>query len=241
MLYETKILPARLEIWYRKLMLYHGIINSDEDRIVKKILIEQERSQQVKCWFSELKEIGDKIGMEVGGDKAKEKRKSEWKKEAKEKVRKEADRMEKEKIKNMTKLRFLKAGRAVETYWKELYNDDARLAMKIRLNMIETIGSNFGMRTECLLCGRVDSTEHVLSCEKMEQSSLAGLEELEKGERMGEIVKRFQEMEIERTIEMKTRTEQEINDICDVGVDMNGYAAANGLDDGNEPSDEMIL
>ena len=241
-LYETKIIPARLEIWYRKLMLYHGIINSDEDRIVKKILIEQERSQQVKCWFSELKEIGDKIGMEVRGDKAKEKRKSEWKKEAKEKVRKEADRMETEKIKNMKKLRFLKAGRAVETYWKELYNDDARLAMKIRLNMIETIGSNFGMRTECLLCGSLDSTEHVLSCEKMERrSSRAGIEELGKGERMGEIVKQFQEMERERTIEMKTKTEREINDMCDVSVNMNGYAAANGLDVENEPGDEMIL
>ena len=121
-------------------------------------------------------------------------------------------------------------------------NDDARLAMKIRLNMIETIGSNFGMRTECLLCGSLDSTEHVLSCEKMERrSSRAGIEELGKGERMGEIVKQFQEMERERTIEMKTKTEREINDMCDVSVNMNGYAAANGLDVENEPGDEMIL
>ena len=60
-------------------MLYHNVINSDEERIAKKIFIEQERTEEEKCWYSEVKAIGNKIGMEVGENAAKKMKKLEWK------------------------------------------------------------------------------------------------------------------------------------------------------------------
>ena len=217
-LFEFEILPARLEIWYRKLMLYHGIINSDDDRIAKQIFIEQEDTGQEKCWFSELKEIGLEIGMEVGRERASLTMKSEWKKEAKSKIRKIADEIEQEKIKTMPKMRFLEK-RAIDTYINELHNEMAKKAVKIRLNMIEFIKNNFGMRVNCLLCGEEDSTEHVLACRSIAQRVPVTTDDLKRGTNMEEIVNRFEEMRKRRDEKIKEDTEKEIAElVADAGV-----------------------
>ena len=52
-----------------------------------------------------------------------------------------------------------------DTYIKESHNNDARLAMKIGLNMVEWIERNCGGVGVCPLCGEKDSMELVFACE----------------------------------------------------------------------------
>ena len=218
-LFEFEILPVKQEIWYRKLMLYHGIINSDDDRIAKQIFIEQEATGQESCWFSELKDIGREIGMEVGGERAKMTMKSEWKKEAKSKIRKIADEIEEEKIKSMPKMRFLEK-RAIDTYLNEVHNEMARKAMKIRLNMTEYIKNNFGMRVNCLLCGEEDATEHVFACQGIQHHAPVTTDNLKGGTKMEEIVHLFEEMKGKREAKIREDTEREIAElVADVVCD----------------------
>ena len=48
--------------------------------------------------------------------------------------------LEKENIRRMRKLRFLKGNkRAVDTYLKEVHNEDAKIALNVRLNMVKMV------------------------------------------------------------------------------------------------------
>ena len=94
-------------------------------------------------------------------------------------------------------MRFL-VKRGCDTYLKEVYNENARLALKIRLNMVEWIAGNMGEESLCPLCEKEkDTTEHVFACEKLE-NNVVTVKDLENGEKMTEIVKLFKRNEEER-------------------------------------------
>ena len=95
----------------------------------------------------------------------------------------------------MTKLRFLSKVSATDSYLQYLSNNDAREAMKIRLNMVDSITSNFGIRKNCSLCGnKNDNTEHVFECAAMGCHGLS-IEDLMQGTNMREVVELFRKME----------------------------------------------
>ena len=54
-LYELDILPIHLLITYRKLMIYHMLLNSKDERIAKRIVKKQEEEGYEECWLGELK------------------------------------------------------------------------------------------------------------------------------------------------------------------------------------------
>jgi hypothetical protein len=196
-LHEFNILPVHLRLIYRKLMVYHTLMNSEEKRIARRIVVEQENSGLENCWFSDVKKEGESIGIGVERDKVLDVPKSAWKRIVKIKIKKSFEEKCREKIGNMTKLRFLDKCSASETFLKnnEVVNDDAREAIKIRLNMVEAVTQNFGAGTECTLCGdNNDSTEHVFVCKSLGEHDLT-LENLICGTRMLEIVKLFRKME----------------------------------------------
>ena len=64
------------------------------------------------------------------------------------------------------KMRFLHT-KGIDTYLKEIHNEIARRALMIRLNMVEWVGGNYGVRRSCNLCGEEDITEHVFACKEM--------------------------------------------------------------------------
>ena len=41
-------------VMYRKVMLFHNIMNSDDDRLVKKMIEEQERENESGTWYDDL-------------------------------------------------------------------------------------------------------------------------------------------------------------------------------------------
>ena len=205
-LYELEILPIMLQLTYKKLMLYHNLINSDEDRLGKVVVEAQEASGFDECWFGELKREAEEIGLEISKEKVQGKVKSSWKREVKEKIFETLEKEMEEKKKESKKMRFLKKS-GVSTYLKEIHNEDARMAMKIRLNMVEWIDGNMGKETACPLCKQeADTTEHVFVCEDMGNETVS-VGDMEDGEKMMEVVELFRRNEEHRRVKMKDHLE----------------------------------
>ena len=90
---------------------------------------------------------------------------------------------------------------------KEIHNEDARMAMKIRLNMVEWIDGNMGKETACPLCKQeADTTEHVFVCEDMGNETVS-VGDMEDGEKMMEVVELFRRNEEHRRVKMKDHLE----------------------------------
>ena len=138
----------------------------------------------------EAKEIGIRVNKEAVLGKPK----SKWKKEVKDKITTAFEDQAHKKKEQGKKLRFL-AKKGSDTYLKNLHNDDARLAMKIRLNMVDWIESNYGRCGSCPLCGDEDTTEHVFVCS---ERSGVSVKDLENGEKMDKIVELFKVTEVNR-------------------------------------------
>ena len=186
------IIPIKYVITYKRMMLYHNIMNSDDNRQIKDVVREQEASGYDKCWFGNLKKEGEDIGKAVSEDLVRGKKKSLWKREVKQKIEMAVRKEMEEKKKGSKKMRFLgKSGN--DTYLNEVFNEDARLAMKIRLNMVDWIGSNFGKEDRCPVCGEEDTTEHVFECGTTTET--VTLKNLEEGRAMADIVRHFRETE----------------------------------------------
>ena len=75
LLYELNIMPIMYRITYKRMMLYHNIINSDERREIKKVVQEQEASGYERCWFGNLKSEGRMVDIDVREELVKGKRK----------------------------------------------------------------------------------------------------------------------------------------------------------------------
>ena len=196
-LYELDILPVHLHLTYKKLMLYHNIVNSDELRKTKTLVEKQKQMGHEECWFGNVKSEAAKIGICLGKQCVLNMKKSKWKKEVKEKISKAFNQEFECRRDSMEKLRFLHT-KGVNTYLKNIFNEDARLAMMIRLNALQIISRNYGQHNQCDLCGNdEDNTEHVFLCGGLDHHDL-DTSHLEKGTRMNEIVSLFKEMERRR-------------------------------------------
>ena len=202
-LYELDIMPIMVALTYKKLMFYHNIVNSDDNRIVKALVKEQEMSGNRDCWVGNIMEEARSLDIKVSEETVKGKPKSTWKKEVKSKIRVAVEKELEEKKKDYKKLRFLKK-KGNDTYLKEIYNEKARNGIKIRLNMVEWIADNMGDSSRCPLCGRDnDTTEHVFRCDVVENDSLLTVKDLEDGVKMSEIVELFNRNEEARREKMK--------------------------------------
>ena len=197
MMYELDILPISLQLTYMKLMLYHALINSDEHRIARSIVMQQEILQHEKCWYGNLKMEAETVGIELNREELEGLTKSTWKRTVKEKIRRTFEEQFEAKRKDMAKLRFLEIS-ASKTYMKELFNEEARMALIIRLNMFESFTHNYGHQKKCSLCEEdEDTTEHAFKCTYRNNKEVT-VTHLKKGERMADIVKMCKDLENQR-------------------------------------------
>ena len=198
LLWELDILPIHLELSYRKMMLYHSIMNSDDRRVIKYLLREQEKSQHKSCWYGNVREEGKRLGIKVNEEEVVGKMKSQWKKKVKQKIKEAYHKELEEKKKESTKMRFLQK-KGICTYLQTLSNEDARRAIMIRLNMTSWIEGNLGKERCCPLCANgEDTTEHVFNCEATENNIAVTVKDLENGEKMESVVELFRTSEENR-------------------------------------------
>ena len=61
-------------------MLYHLLITSDEERIARKILVQQIKNKYSNCWYEEIQVILNKLELNITQSQLEELSKIKWKK-----------------------------------------------------------------------------------------------------------------------------------------------------------------
>ena len=114
-LYETGIWRVEEMLVYKRMMLYHNIMNSKDSRVVKKVMKEEEINGPPGCWLEKVKEDADEMEIVINEEGCKRKMKSEFKREVKKKIQKKM--ISKLKSLETTKLRTV----AIEGFGKKNY------------------------------------------------------------------------------------------------------------------------
>ena len=152
LLMETGWWTMRGRLAYRKLMLFHNILRSDERRTIKQIINIQENEGRKTTWYSSVAREIEKYNIELD---PKEACKSTWKKEVKKKITEKLEGEIREKCLKSTKARIV----VNDEYKTKDYMlgktslKEARQILATRLNMNKIPGNYKGREQGlCPLC-----------------------------------------------------------------------------------------
>ena len=81
-LMETGIWPVEYQIQYKKLLLLHQIMNSDDNRLIKKVLQDQKKNEY-NNWYNFTKEIANKYKINIAETNLQQTSKNAWKEKMK--------------------------------------------------------------------------------------------------------------------------------------------------------------
>ena len=165
LLMETGWWTMEARVDYRKLMLFHNILNSDNKRTIKRIILIQKRENREGTWYTSVKKILTKYNINTSATST---LKSKWKEEVKRKIKGHQNSLIKKYCHEHTKTRTVKEDEhELKSYLKENPVAISKSIVKYRLHM-----NNFPMnfkgkwsQTTCPLCNTADATtEHYLEC-----------------------------------------------------------------------------
>ena len=161
LLLETGMWTVEGRISYRKLMLFHNIMNSDDDRMIKNIVIEQRRHLRRGTWYHSITELIEKYGIEISHDELK----STWKKHVKKRIAAAIEEEVREGCAKSSKGRTVARDDFTMTnYLQCLPVGDASSILKVRLHM-SALPCNYGDKSACWMCDEEGvKTEHYLKC-----------------------------------------------------------------------------
>ena len=169
---ETGIWPYQYIVEYKMLMFAHTLVNSDEDRIARRVLIEQSKSTTTDNYYNDIKAKANKFGVDVSIEILEETSKSQWKRTIKQNIVKQILMVIKSEAETKTKMRFVvKNNMEPEIYIKKLRMTEVATIMRLKLNMVDT-KSNFpkGDDRLCIMCGETDeTTEHLFQCRRYQE------------------------------------------------------------------------
>ena len=169
LLLETGWWTMRGRLAYKKLMLYHNIVTSDERRVMKKVLEIQRTWKRSTTWFASIMREIETYEIELDARKS---LKSSWKKDVKEKINVKMEEDIIERCKNMSKARTI----LNDTYSRKEYLNvvslhDSKKILKTRLYM-NRIPGNYRGKGEgiCQLCKeKKGNVEHYFRCKDTRQ------------------------------------------------------------------------
>ena len=166
---ETGVWPAEQRINYSSLMLYHNIINSSKDRLVKQIIQEKGAQNHSSTFYDKVRTIAEELNIKL--EKGVIMKKSDWKRTVKGKTQNQIqERVEKE-MENKTKLRTVREDKwERKEYIATCDSDLVKDIIKIRLHMWEQ-KKNYPREedTKCPIWNqKEDTTKHVLECQTAE-------------------------------------------------------------------------
>ena len=139
---KSGIWPVKNRTEYKKIMLFHNIVTSNEKRLVKDVVEDQIRKPYRGCWGESVVEICRKY--DLNPEEIRLWTKQKLKKEIKGKIRKDIENVIEIKKTEMAKLRFTD-GKGRKEYLEELGTKEAVVIMKARLNILELKGNYRGM------------------------------------------------------------------------------------------------
>ena len=147
-------------------MYAYNLINSDEKRLARKVLIEQSKLHKPN-YYNNTKTIAEQLGITFNMADLQEVTKSTWKQLIKRKIKEEILHDIEAEVKTKTKMRFVsKREFKAEDYIKKLNMKETKTIMRLKLNMVDT-KANFprGDDRTCVMCGAEDeTTEHLFKC-----------------------------------------------------------------------------
>ena len=189
---ETGIWPIREQITYQRLMLYQNVITSEEERLGKIVVKEQQKGGV--NWYSETDKLARRVKIELKW--AEELRKDVWKKIVKQRILEKIEKETEEKERQSKKMRH-QIGQKYERkgYLRQVGVEEAGELVKRRLEMMD-IGNNLGKDRRCQ-CGEKETTEHLIACkERMKKTEIAKewLQETENLEIMRRVNKYIEEI-----------------------------------------------
>ena len=164
LLMETGWWTMRARLAYKKLMLYHNILRSDDKRVIKRILKEQEKEERETTWYSNIKKLKATYGIELEAEKN---LKSAWKKHVKRKIAEKTEKDVRELCSEKKKARIVQNDQYErKEYFGKVPLNEARKITKTRMCMNKIPGNykHKGVVT-CPLCEEGEgSTEHYFEC-----------------------------------------------------------------------------
>ena len=165
LLMETGWLTMEARLHYRKLMLFHNIMNSDDRRVLKKLILVQREENREGTWYYNICKLMEIYDIKLDVEQSV---KSRWKKVVKENIRKKTEENVREECCNMTKTRTVKNDKyELKQYLKELYIQSAREILMVRLHMVNVpmnFRNTWNLKT-CPLCKNTEgTTEHFFEC-----------------------------------------------------------------------------
>ena len=169
LLMETGWWTMRARLSYKKLMLYHNIVTSDDKRVVKNMLEVQRESKRVTTWYASVKRDMCKYKIELEPVVT---MKSRWKNHIKLKITETMEIEIREQCKKMTKARNIKN----DEYRKKEYLsiadfNDSKKILKARMHMSKLPGNYKGTGDGvCTLCQEgKGNLEHYFRCRNTRQ------------------------------------------------------------------------
>ena len=155
----------KARIAYKKLMLYHNIMRSAKKRVLRKLLIEQEKEARKTTWLASVKEEMKKYKISLD---VMETLKSTWKREVKRHINKEVEDEIRKLCVNSKKSRFVRNDNyETKDYLKGAVNlQTVKKILRTRLNMAWLPGNyKKDGKGLCSLCEEEEgSTEHYFQC-----------------------------------------------------------------------------
>ena len=166
LLLETGMWTMEARVEYRKLMLYHNIKNSEDERVIKQIVKVQEQEVRESTWLADVVRIKKKYGIEKD---VQECLKSAWKKDVKQKIQERVEEEIQEKCNNMKKTRTIKDDPLkMKQYLQDMTLSEASDILRMRLHMTK-LPCNYGKdANQCPLCGhqgKVDTKHYFGECQ----------------------------------------------------------------------------
>ncbi len=165
LLLETGMWTMEGRVDYKKLMLYHHIINSPDERLLKNLIVTQTKMNREGTWYHTITLILQKYRLaNVDIENIK---KSTWKKLVKTEIKKTMERVIREGCSKMKKGRTVANDKfEKKEYLTNTTVEESKRITKMRLHMNQ-FPCNYGNGGRCWLCKTdmdVVNTEHYFAC-----------------------------------------------------------------------------
>ena len=154
---------------YKKLMLFHNIVTSDDRRVVKKVLEIQSIHKRPTTWYANIMREIETYKIELDVRKT---LKSRWKKHVKEKIATKMEEDIRARCKNMSKARtIINDPYNRKEYMNIVSLENSKRILKARLHMNKLPGNYRGKGEGiCQLCEEEKGNlEHYLHCKGTRQ------------------------------------------------------------------------
>ena len=173
MISETGLWPILRQIHYKKLMFLHHILNSEDERLAKKVMVNQFNKTHINSWYISLNEEIKQYDINIAPTEIYTYKKSSWKKHVKAKIHEWIEQHIRKKTDTETKLRTLKHSKFErQKYFSETSVGECRQILRMRLHMVKA-KMNYKGSFENLICEAckedVETTEHMLNCKKFRE------------------------------------------------------------------------